>query len=145
MGSFISSFAIHSIASVAAFVPRVIINTGRNDAPRTGFTLALDWVIPGVVFGLLAVVHFVLIFATLLPASRVLVPESIGMLGMAKLMGPGMGAGDGAGVGKGKGIEVAYGWTDREAADGESWRNVLISAEVEPRRMVWPDGEYDMI
>ena len=137
MGAFLSSFAIQSIASIAAFIPRETITTGQTDSPTTGFSLDVDWTVAGPIFGILGLGHVLLSLLMIVPASRVLVIREEGMGVVAGSRGK-------------KGDMVRYGCAEK-GGKGEEWWHVAVSREMVggsgggKRSGVgkWPDGMYD--
>ena len=138
MGAFVSSFAIQSIASVAAFIPRTNITTGRNDSPATGYSLNVDWAVAGAIFGIVGGGHILLSLLMILPVSMVLVIHGEGLVGIE------------GGAGTKKDL-VRYGYVER-GSGGEKWWHAAVSREMVKGNGKgkgkgigkWPDGTYDV-
>lgn len=149
MGKFISSFAIQTIASVGAFVPRVSIETGKADSPASGFGLSLHWSYAIPIFVLIAMAHLVVIVITLIPACRVYVHDD-SPLAMARLLneqirklGPGSSLASGAEIAEDIGGSVAYGSCEPEDIRGKDYRRLTISQDVEVQLLPkFSEGEY---
>ena len=149
MGFFLSSFAIQTIASVAAFIPRVNITTDRADSPAEGFGLSVTWhqVIP--ILASIGGAHLALIIIILAFASRVIVHDD-SPLAMARLLksqaerlGSGGGLKDGKELAREVDSMVAYGFRQPEDIPGRDIRALAVSEDVDRvRPQKFPDGRY---
>ena len=149
MGFFLSSFAIQTVASVAAFIPRVNITTGRADSPIEGFGLSVAWhqVIP--ILASIGGAHLALIVVILTFASRVVVNDQ-SPLGMARYLknqaerlGIGGSLKDGTELARELGGMVAYGFREPQDVPGRDIRALAVSEDVDlVRPLKFPDGHY---
>ena len=149
MGFFLSSFAIQTVASVAAFIPRVNITTGRADSPVEGFGLSVSWhqVIP--ILASIGGAHLALIIIIITFASRVIVHDD-SALGLARLLknqverlGSGGGLKDGKALAQELGGMVAYGFREPQDIPGRDIRALAVSEEVDiARPLRFPSGRY---
>lgn len=149
MGFFLSSFAIQTVASVAAFIPRVNITTGRADSPAEGFGLSVAWhqAIPILVS--IGGAHLALIIIIIIFASRVIVHDD-SPLAMARLLknqaerlGSGGGLKDGKELARELGGMVAYGFREPQDVPGRDIRALAVSEDVDlVRPLKFPNGRY---
>lgn len=147
MGFFLSSFAIQVVASVAAFIPRVSVTTGRADSPAEGFGLSVNWKHSIPIFAVIAAVHFALIVLVITFASRVVVHDD-GALAMARLLSDQVRRlGDVGSLAKSKELarqlhtRVAYGFHEPQDVPGRDLR-VLIMSEDVAHPPKFPNGHY---
>ena len=149
MGFFLSSFAIQTVASVAAFIPRVNITTGRADSPIEGFGLSVSWhqVVP--ILASIGGAHLALIIVIVTFASRVVVHDD-SPLAMARLLknqverlGSGGSLKAGKELARELGGMVAYGFREPQDIPDRDIRALAISEDVDlVRPLKFPSGRY---
>lgn len=150
MGFFLSSFAVQTVASVAAFIPRVNITTGRADSPVEGFGLSVTWRLVVPILASIGGVHLALIVVILTFASRVIVHDD-SPLAMARVLknqveklGYGGSLQDGRSLARELDGMVAYGFREPQDLPGrDSARSLTISKDVDiVRPLKFPNGHY---
>ena len=149
MGFFLSSFAIQTVASVTAFIPRANITTGHADSPAEGFGLSVQWAHSIPIFASIGAVHLILLLVVTMFASRVIVHDD-SPLAIARLLktqvdklGAGGSLADGKMLARELGGMAAYGFREPQDVPGRDLRSLAISEDVDiicPLK--FPNGRY---
>ena len=149
MGFFLSSFAIQTVASVAAFIPRVNITTGHADSPSEGFGLSVNWHQAIPILSCIGAAHLALIAIIITFASQVVVhddsPLAMARLlkGKADALGEGGSLKDGGALARKLGGMVAYGFREPVDVPGREVRSLAVGGEVDIGRPIrFPNGRY---